>query len=109
MIKHTELRCGNLYDQFGNIHAVTPAIIADLQKSPEGQLWFKPIPLTDEWYDKIDWDGYKDLCINSYFKIDKQGHVYYHGDYTGINLLFVHSLQNFYFAIRRKELTFKDL
>jgi hypothetical protein len=68
----------------------------------------QPIPLTEEWLRRVDWKGYKALHINSEFSIDESGHLYYRSDYTGINLLYVHSLQNAYHVIKGEELEFKD-
>lgn len=68
-----------------------------------------PIPLTQEWLlNKIDWNGYNTLCINSHFRLDEMGHLYYHGDYTGININYVHQLQNIYFNLKGEELEIKS-
>lgn len=65
---------------------------------------YEPIPLTEEIIDKIDWDGYNKFCINSSFEIDREGHLFYDRDYTGINFPYLHKLQNMYFLITKKEL-----
>lgn len=67
----------------------------------------EPIPLSPEILEKIDWAGFKKLNINSYFGIDEVGHLYYHNDYTGINIDYLHQLQNWYYLIRNEELIFK--
>ena len=58
-----------------------------------------PIPLTEQWLLKVDWNGYVYLSINRYFKLDKEGRLYYHNDYTGINIITVNQLQNLYFVL----------
>ena len=65
------------------------------------------IPLTPELLEGVDWQGYKDLYFNSHFCLDKEGHLYYHNDYTGINIYYIHQLQNLYFSLTGKELTIK--
>jgi len=65
------------------------------------------IPLTEEWLKKIDWNGYIYLHFNSYFSMDTSGHIYYRSDYTGINVSYVHELQNLYFALTGTELELK--
>lgn len=65
------------------------------------------IPLTPEWLERFDWGSYKHLCINSYFSFDEQWRLYYHNDYTGVNVYFVHQLQNLYFALTGTELELK--
>ena len=67
----------------------------------------RPIPLTEDWLKKIDWNGYVYLHFNSSFNMDASGHIYYRSDYTGINVSYLHELQNLYFAITGNELTLK--
>ena len=64
-----------------------------------------PIPLTEELLVKCDWNGFKKFHINSYFKIDEQGCIWYCGDFTGLVIKHLHRLQNFYRDITNKELT----
>jgi len=117
-MKANELRIGSIIrvtfseDEigFGKDHN---GIIEAIQKSKVivsgGLHWhpieaIEPIPLTPSVLDAIDWGGYTDLSINSYFKIDNVGHLYYCGDYTGVNLYHLHQLQNLYFALTGTEL-----
>ena len=65
------------------------------------------IPLTPDVLERIDWNGYNKLYLNSYFKIDDVGHLYYCSDFTGINIYYVHQLQNLCKALTGKDLTFK--
>lgn len=68
-----------------------------------------PVAITEEWLKRIDWKGYIHLHFNSNFSMDKQGHIYYHNDYTGVNVSYIHELQNLYFALKGEELILKDL
>lgn len=65
---------------------------------------FEGIELTPDWLAKVDWGGYKDLYFNSYFCLDSHGHLYYHGDYTGINVKYLHQLQNLFWCLTGSEL-----
>lgn len=67
-----------------------------------------PIELSPDILDKIDWNGYVKLNIGSYFKIDEVGHLFYRSDYTGINIDYLHQLQNLYFALTGKEITYNQ-
>jgi hypothetical protein len=102
----TEFRIGNLFNQFGYIHEVSADTLKDLSSAPSSQLWCKPIPLAEEELNKFDWQLIRDnnYYINSYFSIDNVGHLYYGSDYTGVNLNYVHELQNFAFLINKEEL-----
>lgn len=68
----------------------------------------EPIPLTEEWLLKFDWNGFKTKWINSYFKVDERGCIYYRSDFTGTRCFYVHQLQNLYFALTYKHLTIKQ-
>jgi hypothetical protein len=66
---------------------------------------FEPIPLTEEiLLNKIYWNGYNKLHINSSFSLDKQGRLYYRNDYAGVNFKYLHKFQNFYILITGTEL-----
>ena len=67
--------------------------------------YLSPIHLTEELLVKCDWNGFKKFHINSYFKIDEQGCIWYCGDFTGLVIKHLHRLQNFYRDITNKELT----
>ncbi len=64
------------------------------------------IKLTDELLLKINFQLIKgsSYLINSYFSIDFEGHLFYRNDYVGINLCYLHRLQNF-FRLLKRELT----
>ncbi len=121
-MKATELRIGNLIgmslDRWPqNIFKVLEVAEDAMKTSACGMrfdslddidyhdaIHFEGIPLTEEFLLKVDWNGYKYLHINSNFSIDTDGHLYYHGDYTGVNASYVHQLQNLYFALTGQEL-----
>jgi hypothetical protein len=99
MIQANELRVGNWVLWNGAVDTVEDGQQID-------ELVFDPIPLTPEILEKIDWNGYVKLNIGSYFKIDDVGHLYYRSDYTGINIDYLHQLQNLYFALTGTELNY---
>lgn len=111
-MKANELRIGNYYNQFGNIHQATGTTISELEKAPKDQLWCKPIPLTEDWLLKFG------------FKLNKLGNMYRYSNYPKRVISFkkfqgkwylymthnpkcdyVHQLQNLYFALTGEELT----
>jgi hypothetical protein len=122
-MKANELRIGNLYNQFGNIHQVNGHIISELEKAPQGQLWCKPIPLTEEWLLKMGFDissssGYNiknnGIEIDVWFNDDglindiQISSTNISGAYPNIkHFQYVHQLQNLYFALTNEELTMK--
>ena len=106
-MKASELRIGNYYNQFGNIHQVAAPTISVLSLSSEEQLWCKPIPLTEEWLlkfkDKVDYE-----------LSDSGDSVFIRTIGPDINEIdiervkYVHQLQNLYFALTGDELSIKD-
>ena len=122
MIQSNELRIGNLYNQFGNIHQVNGHIISELEKAPQGQLWCKPIPLTEEWLIKFGFEKddvfdkfftylpIHDLCMDKLsFRVDEGFICYESIKYRTLlkHIQYVHSLQNLYFALTNQELEIK--
>lgn len=110
-MKASDLRTGNYYSQFGYIKMATWPVIRDLVVATEEQLWCKPIPLTEEWLLKFIWqlESKNKFHINSYFSLDVYGHLYYQNDYTGLNINYVHQLQNLYYALTGQELTLNEI
>ena len=126
-----ELRIGNCYDQFGNIHQADWTTIKDLSNAPDSQLWCKPIPLTEEWLLKFgfeivhvknkhyiinDPNGYKDShkisilqTLNNQWYIAFSDNLGGYKDYIPTTKIkYVHQLQNLYFALTNEELTIKE-
>lgn len=71
---------------------------------------YNPIPLTEEWLLRFEWNYLKRgvyQYLNSDFQIDESGHLYYGSSYCGINIQYVHQLQNLYFALTGTELELK--
>jgi hypothetical protein len=134
-MKANELRIGNYYNQFGNIHQVNGHIISELEKAPQGQLWCKPIPLTEEWLIKFGFEKSQEQWYTIKYFTDcelatEQMAITYNLSsnrcavfdaieetdivnilsypiYTSKKVLYVHQLQNLYFAVTNEELTMK--
>lgn len=107
MIQANELRIGNWVKLKGTdrIYTITFPLHNDLAEQWHNTLnHIEPISITPEILEKCYWNGYNKLSINSNFKIDKEGRLYYCGDYTGINIDCLHQLQNLYFALTGQEL-----
>jgi hypothetical protein len=107
-MKANEIRLGNYYNQFGNIHQVNGHIISELEKAPQGQLWCKAIPLTEEWLLKFGFIKHENHSI--WYTLNKVDVWFFDGKYVNDNdveINFVHELQNLYFALTKKELTMK--
>jgi hypothetical protein len=121
-MKASELRIGNYYNQFGNETKISWVNLKELESAPEGQIWCKPIDLTDEWLLRFGFEkkghGFSD---NIYYKqqewanwaysvtISETGMVIKHGfmnQWSELKALnYVHELQNLYFALTGEELT----
>ena len=112
-MKARELRIGNYYNQFGNIHQANGTVISQLEIAPKDQLWCKPIPLTEEWLLRFGFEKNK----KGRFKVLKHSAVpiLFNDDFNGwtcdgINFsinhtLYVHQLQNLIHALTGEELT----
>lgn len=116
MIKATDLMIGNWVSDTNGKRCIIETIDNDgcdvytltsdiLQYLPIKSIY--GIPLTPDMMERIDWNGYNKLYLNSYFKIDDVGHLYYCSDFTGINIYYVHQLQNLCKALTGKDLKFK--
>ena len=103
MIQATQLRIGNFYDHSGRVKKVTPIVIEALFESE--RIWCKAIPLTEELLEKL---GYDLISENHYGVL---GHLIwkiegrFYCDKNGMQLKYVHQLQNLYFALMQRELT----
>jgi hypothetical protein len=109
-MKASELRVGNWYDQFGHHHQASGHIISELEKSPESQIWCKPIPLTEEWLLKFGFEYFKFIVesscwrLNNLFSIREDFTIHFHNGLI-VELKCVHQLQNLYFALTGQELS----
>lgn len=123
MIQANELIVGNLlnFDRFGEIRIfkIDPDHIRMcFDFNDEFNLYYKPIPITEQWLFKF---GFVFDDIAEYFteekvyikyynefgiKIDIEGR-FYNGIYQQ-KLQYVHQLQNLYFALTQKELILNE-
>ena len=124
MIKKTEFRIGNLFQDEEGVFPITKAFFQLLDFNIKDT---NPIPLTEEWllkfgFEKIIYDceevGYGveyDLKTKHFylsycddFSISISGRKEYRGMAPNIELFrYVHQLQNLYFSLSGEELTVK--
>jgi len=127
-MKATELRIGNLVYGYFNPQDVgnqtTAPIVKvkakDLELGNSFGVWFKPIPLTEEWLVRLGFElkhpkeisnkGFYNDKIDYSYSID--GTLYVgcdDGNGYGIpsKIRYVHQLQNLYFALTGEELIYK--
>jgi hypothetical protein len=115
-MKAQELRIGNWYNQFGNYHQVNWETIKELANAPEGQMWFKPIELTEEILLKCEGYFKNEFGVGVMYEPD-YGNAFYlmkdgsiqdcHYDTPISNyrhIKHLHQLQNLYFALTGEEL-----
>jgi hypothetical protein len=110
-MKANELRIGNyILNENGNVVLLCKSRFRVMIK---GNINYQPIPLTEEWLLRF-WFERSGL----YF-VKSQVYIYdeygltdtgfeYRFNYTQIKLMYVHELQNLYFALTGEELTFKS-
>lgn len=136
MIKATELRKGNLVLAKNAISGIEEITVVEDIIGERGINWMyiedmsgpeysfseiNPIPLTPEILEKLNMrkervagfsetDGQWWLLNGArfLFEYDKEAEIYYNGIF-GIKVIFVHQLQNLYFALTGEELTIKEL
>jgi len=120
-MKSSDLRTGNYFSQFGNLHQVNGNIISELEKAPESQMWCKPIPLTDDWFEKLGFTFKTEELGVRFYEIQvgldflcfsKEGHwninsgkSYWYMDRNFKSPKYVHELQNLYYVLTGKDLT----
>lgn len=111
-----ELRLGNLItDAFGQIHKVTAGTLMYLQDADEKQSEnIKPIPLTKEWLLKFGFskEKYHSFSLKTKgfqidFEIIKNSVYGCFLEGVGLDINYVHELQNLYFSLMREELIIK--
>jgi len=116
-MKANELRIGNYYLNDGDVCKVTIHTFNDMEW--EGSYVGQPIPLTEEWLVKLNFDLVIDyylvtININKKYLIEinlKTGATrfrLYDTSFYGMDCLYVHQLQNLYFALTGKELKLQE-
>ena len=113
MIQANELRIGNFIQDIISleknlvVYKIEDGIITGGDEDfnyPYLAETVKGIELTPDILDKIRWGGYIKFSIGSYFRIDDVGHLLYRSDYSGVNINYLHQLQNLYYLLRGSEL-----
>jgi len=112
-MKSTDLRIGNyIYNNEGEITKVA-LLGADLVMVDDSKKVIEkncaPIPLTEDWllrfgFESSGDDGYNTDWNNGNITI-VEGVDYFIEDKTGVNIEYVHQLQNLYYALTGAELT----
>ena len=114
-INTKDFRIGNYYNQFGNTEKVSWSTLKTLEESTTEQLWFKPIPLTEEvllkcGFEKKKWDNIFSIyseAKNCFIEIeyDIYANVCVIKD-VEFNIKHLHALQNLIHALTGEELTY---
>jgi hypothetical protein len=128
-MKASELRIGNYVQANSSFIKGEPMMVTELI-SDDGetkiQAWcispkcraygnsnnaIDPIPLTHDWMMRFEWAGldgvryvFKD---NEYYSISEDGSLFFERTYTATDVMYVHQLQNLYFALTGSELEIK--
>ena len=116
MIKANEIRIGNYYDHNGDVRKVTPSTIEEVWNAE--RQWCKPIPLTEEWLIRFGFEEYispTDLRIKIASGVLLQLHFgvnqiecWIGDEILKTDIVYVHQLQNLYFALTQAELTLSN-
>ena len=122
MIKANELRIGNKVDYYGNI--VTINYINDTDVGFSDYVPFdyplfddiNPIPITEEWLLRVgfknDDDGYNlgldNVLVIEFIEDYAQLATIEGGFSTGIDIHYIHQLQNLYYALTGEELKYDN-
>jgi len=105
MIQANGLRIGNYYNHNGDYKKVNVNVIEELEISD--RLWIKPIELTEEILLKCEnitkTNGYPYKMLNGFIKI-RNGVFFFKYYDLEIELPYLHTLQNIYFALIGQEL-----
>lgn len=104
-MKANELRIGNLIfeeetQEVGQVNTVILGIIDEGLSHT-----YKPIPLTEEWLERFNWNPPKDIGVA--FSTNTHEIYFVAGNYYK-TIEYVHQLQNLYFALTGEELEIKD-
>lgn len=116
-MKATELRIGNYVHS--NLTKITYQVdVDDIKNINDDPVVAKPIPLTEQWLKDFGFEMYDYGALKDDFQIKlfKYGHTTYHrntiemdgakGNWCYITkIMYVHQLQNLYFALTGEELT----
>lgn len=96
-----ELRTGNLINKSGNIVKVEVIMCGFIECTGPmynytSTYWHRPIPLTEEWYNQMP-EWFSKLISGGYMNMSALPNGY-------IDVKFVHTAQNLYFALTGEEL-----
>ncbi len=102
-MKATELRIGNFVSVDGKNLPVTQIFEKGLNCGNVGALYelVKPIPLTEDWLERFNWNPPKDIGVS--FSLTTDDIHFVAGNYYK-KIEYVYQLQNLYFALTGEEL-----
>ena len=120
-MKATELRIGNLVtdttsiDKTVKIRALDILNIEYWELRDKSKVWYKPIPLTEEWLLKLGFTKVHDTMVLGDFVLESNIRIVKTNELRGfsweqmteekyISIYTVHQLQNLYFALTNEEL-----
>ena len=121
-MKAKELRIGNLIFKNNDIYEISSLFFVDLhdgliRESYNNNYDIKPIPITEEWLLKFGfikdmaWTYSIELINNNrlVYYLGEKGWSIGHKNYSDFtNLIYIHEVQNLYFAITGTELKLKN-
>jgi len=113
-----ELRIGNIVKTKNGNLKYWEVQGEDLSYIDEVPMNYEPIPLTEKWLLKFGFDkqeheagvfyALSEIYFDDRFKLAIQQDSGYDWVYVGLELKYVHSLQNIFFALTGEELTLKS-
>ena len=106
-MKANEFRLGNKIIRNGIIVTVDEQTFWDIKHKPDE---YKPVPLAEEWLLKLGFyklDGFYRLRSIVVSAIHPNGEFHFQMGNYPVSYRYVHQLQNLYFALTGKELTYE--
>ena len=100
-MKAKELRVGNYVYDRGLETDLKPSQLVNIL---QGIVECKPIQLTEGWLFKFGFYNNKDKFYIGEIQLYLDGNVWWNDEIINENMLYVHQLQNLYFALTNKEL-----
>lgn len=105
-MKGNQLRIGNYVYRQSSKLIVDKSIVYQIENvNLQSALKYEPIPLTEEWLLKMGFVNFGKRWTHSNLSLDIIQGVGFYMQYVRLEINYVHTLQNLYFAITGEELT----